>query len=56
MLAQSGIEQIEGYAEWRQGDLGSVLLGYEVNAEGVRRNDGVIEATQDPSSARSLCS
>jgi Zn-dependent protease with chaperone function len=71
MLAQSGMEQIEGYAEWHQGDLlivdgqrvvttaatrfrgsgevkdlASIPLGYEVNARGVRRKDGVIEATQ----------
>ena len=69
MLAQSPTEEIEGYAEWRQGDqlvvdgqrvgvtpatrfrggakdFAGIPLGYEVKAKGVRRKDGVIEATQ----------
>jgi Zn-dependent protease with chaperone function len=71
VLAQGRMEEAEGYAEWRQGDLlivdgqrvgvtaatrfrgsnevkdfASIPLGYEVKAKGVRRRDGVIEATQ----------
>lgn len=71
LWAQGRMAEVDGYAEWRQGDLlvidgqrvgvtaatrfqgkneakdfASIPLGYEVKAKGVRRQDGVIEATQ----------